>query len=120
MNRQNLENILVKLVSEKFFNDYGAIKDDELVQFIEPLIDNDEDLDEALELISNSSCFNHITLENGEGWLFTHNKEDIKDLIVLLPDRGDFWHDYITVEGEKYSMALADFYEFYVKEDNKK
>lgn len=115
MKNETLENILSDYVSENYFegrNHY--ISDEDLVNLFKPLIDNEDDLEEAISIVVNSEKFNHITLENGMGYLTTKEVEDLAELVAILPEKGDFWqNDYISVEGEKYSMIWLEFKDKY-------
>lgn len=111
MKNETLENILSDYVNKNYFkgrNHY--ILDEELVNFFKPLIDDEEDLEEAINIVINSKKFNHITLENGTGYLTTKEIGDLTELVAILPEKGDFWrNDYISVNGEKYSMTWLEF-----------
>ena len=111
MKNETLENILSDYVSENCFegkNHY--ILDEELVNFLKPLIDDEEDLEEAISIVINSNKFNHITLENGIGYLTTKEVGDLTELVAILLEKGDFWrNDYISVNGEKYSITWLEF-----------
>ena len=114
MKNETLENILSDYVSENYFegrNHY--ISDEDLVNFFEPLIDNEEDLEEVIDIIVNSKKFNHITLESGIGYLTTKEVEDLTELVAILPEKGDFWRDYISVNGERNSMTWLEFNDKY-------
>lgn len=115
MKNETLENILSDYVNKNYFkgrNHY--ISDEDLVNLFKPLIDNEDDLEEAINTVINSKKFNHITLENGTGYLTTKEVEDLAELVAILPEKGDFWiNDYISVNGEEYSITWLEFNDKY-------
>lgn len=83
MENRLLNNLVDNMVLQEL-KGYVSIKAKDIVKMFEKLCDSSEDLEEILDIVTNSKRYNYITLQNGCSYIFGATKEDVEDFIYCV------------------------------------
>ena len=110
MTKETLQNIIDSMVLD-WLHDYYYMSTEKLTDIFEVHCECSEDFDEILEMVLNSKRYNMITLQNGDGFIVSTNKNDFREFFecVKISDNDSIWLDYVYCGNN--SIQLRDLYE---------
>ena len=114
MNNKTLQNLIDNIVLEKL-RDYYYVGMDIIKEMFKPLCDNSDDLTQILCRVSFSDKYNCVIKRNGDGYVFSSKKRDVRAFLEDVKIDSDelAWFDLIQYEDRL--MLLRDVYEEVMK-----
>lgn len=108
MTKRTIENLIDTKILEELGRFY-YISATEIPDLFD--VDNNEDLEEIFEIISNSKRYNYILLQNGDAYIFSISTKSsavalFNDIPISLDDQ--VWGTYVYKCNE--SMTLKELY----------
>lgn len=66
----------------------------------------EEELELIMQIIANSKLYNHITLQNGQSYIFGKTQNEIKCFISLIniSENDNTWNEYVSCNGYSYQL----------------
>ena len=110
MNDKTIQNLVDNIVLEKL-KDYYYVGLDIIKEMFKPLCDNGADLTQVLCCVSFSNKYNCVIKRNGDGYVFSSEKRDVRAFLEDIEIESDelAWFDLIQY-GDRL-MLLKDVYE---------
>lgn len=107
--------VLEKEVNKKLEND-GHITSGDMVNYLEEHYTlNEEELEEAIDIVYNSNYINYVVTSNGDAYLFGVSKNEVDHFIDYINDNvsnnDNVWSEFVKY-GE-YSNTLGSIW--YIK-----
>ena len=111
MTKNAIQHMIDKIILKELKENY-YMHDCEIMAIFDSMCEKSEDLDEMIEMSSNSKRYNHILLQNGEGYFVAFDKMSFRMFFddVGVPANDPIWHEYFTYGG--VSHTLLDIYLF--------
>lgn len=111
MTKRTIENLIDKIVLTQLKDNYYLHTSD-IVGYFEKLCETSEDLEEIIDIFSNSKNYNYILLQNGEGYFVSFDKQDFRMFFddIGISANDPVWHEYFIYRS--VSHTLLDIYLF--------
>lgn len=110
MREETLQNIIDSMVLD-WLHDYYYMSTEKLTDIFEIHCECYNDLEEITELALNSKRYNTISLQSGESYIISQNKNDFRTFFedVEISDSDIIWLCYVYCDNK--SIMLRDLYE---------
>jgi hypothetical protein len=76
------------------------------VEYFEKLCETSEDLEEIIDIFSNSKNYNYILLQNGEGYFVSFDKKDLRAFFddIGISANDPVWHECFTFRTSSHTL----------------
>ena len=105
MTKRTIENLIDKIVLGKLKKNY-YLHASEIVEDFEKLCETSEDLEEIIDIFSNSKNYNYILLQNGEGYFVSFDKQDFRMFFedIGISTNDPVWHEHFTLRSTSHTL----------------